>query len=191
MSWKILDSKSLFSSGLFQLKADRCELPDGRIMPKYYVMNFPDWVNILPVTTEGELILVKQYRHASGRDHLEVPGGSIDPRLNETVQEGALREMLEETGFKSSKVEKIGSHFPNPALQSNQMHTFVAWDSIDTQAQNLDEFEDLELYFCSFEKLKKHLVEGDIDHSIMIASLSMALPAIEKGLGDRGFLEGK
>lgn len=187
MSWKVLESKSLFSSGLFQLKSDRCELPDGRIMPNYYVMNFPDWVNILPVTSKGQMILVKQYRHASGRDHLEVPGGSMDPSLNETAQEGALREMLEETGFHSTQVEKIGSHFPNPAIQSNQMHTFVAWDSIETQAQALDEFEDLELYFCSFEKLKEHLIKGDIDHSIMIASISMALPFIAKGLKDRGF----
>ena len=74
MKWKTLESKELFSSGLFQLKSDRCQLPDGRVMPRYYVMDFPDWVNIIPVTEQGEIILVEQYRHASGEIHLELPG---------------------------------------------------------------------------------------------------------------------
>lgn len=174
MAWKVLESKKIFSSGLFQLKSDRCELPDGRIMPRYFVMDFPDWVNVIPLTPEKEVILVKQYRHASGRIHLEIPGGSMDPRLAESTLEGARREMLEETGYDSEKLVKVSSQYPNPALQSNQMHTYVAYDCKKIQEQNLDEFEDLELYFCSLSKLEEHLRNGDIDHSLMMASISMA-----------------
>lgn len=179
MIWKVLSTKKLFSSGLFTLKSEECELPDGRVMPRYYVMDFPDWVNILPITKEGEAILVKQYRHASKKEHLEVPGGSMDPSLQESFLEGARREMLEETGYDSKNIVSIGSHFPNPALQSNRMHTFIAFDCEKVQEQDLDEFEDLSLYFCSLEKLKEHLMKGDVDHSIMIASISKALQYLQ------------
>lgn len=175
MKWKTLSSKELYSAGLFQLRADECELPDGRVMPQYFVMSFPDWVNILPVTKEGELILVKQYRHASQKIHLEVPGGSMDPRLQESPEMGARREMLEETGYDSKEIIHLGSHYPNPALQTNQMHTYIALNCEKTKAQALDPYEDLELYFCSIEKLREHLAKGDINHSVMIASVAMCL----------------
>lgn len=178
--WKVLSSKELFSSGLFQLKSDQCELPDGRVMPNYYVMEFPDWVNILPVTKEGQVILIRQYRHASGQEHLEIPGGSTDPRLKESVLAGARREMLEETGFDSEDIVKVASHYPNPALQTNQMHTYIAFNCEKVQEQNLDEFEDLSLYFCSVSQLEEHLLKGDINHSIMMASVCRALPVLKK-----------
>ena len=175
MEWKVLESQEIFSSGIFQLKVDRCELPDGRIMPKYYVMDFPDWVNVVPVTEDGQFILIKQYRHASKKIHIEIPGGSTDPHRNESNLEGARRELLEETGFDSSHIVKVSSHYPNPAMQSNQMHTYVALDCKKVQEQNLDPYEDLSLYFCTKEQVKKHLENGDIDHTIMIASLYHAL----------------
>ncbi len=180
MKWKTLESESLFSSGLFSMRADRCELPDGRIMPRYYVMDFPDWVNILPITKEGEAVMVKQYRHASQNEHLELPGGSMEPGAENSSLEAARREMLEETGFDSKNIVYIGSHYPNPALQSNRMHTYIAFDCEKVQEQNLDEFEELDVYKCTLQQLKKHLYNGDIDHSIMIASVSMALKYLEK-----------
>ena len=180
MEWKVLESKEVFSSGLFRLKVDRCELPDGRVMPRYYVIDFPDWVNVLPVTESGGLILLKQYRHASKRVHIEVPGGSLDPHRGETVEEGAKRELLEETGYGCKELIKVGEHYPNPALQSNRMHTFLALGCKEIKAQELDPFEELELYFCSINDVKRHLAKGEIDHTIMMASLYQALDYLEK-----------
>ena len=175
MKWKTLESEDLFTSGIFRLRSDKCELPDGRVMPRYFVMDFPDWVNVLPITEDGEVILLKQYRHASGEIHIEVPGGSMDPRLNETSLEGAKRELLEETGYDSEDVELVLSHYPNPALQTNQMHTYIARNCKKIKDPQLDEFEDLELYFCTMERLKQHLREGDINHTIMVTSLYHAI----------------
>ncbi len=180
MKWKVLGSTDLFKSGIFQLRSEKLELPDGRVMPRYFVMTFPDWVNVLPLTKDGQVILVKQYRHASGEVHLEIPGGSLDPDRNESTEEGARREMLEETGFDCKRLVKVASHYPNPALQTNQMHTYVAFDCEKVQEQNLDEFEELELYFCTLEKLQEHLYNGDIDHSIMMASIARALAYLKK-----------
>lgn len=180
MKWKTLESQDIFTSGIFNLRTEKLQLPDGRIMPRYFVMSFPDWVNVLPITKDGQVILLRQYRHASGEIHIEVPGGSLDPHRNESVEEGALRELLEETGFTTSNIEKVASHYPNPALQTNQMHTFIAYNCEKVTEPNLDEFEELELYFCSLEQLKEHLTNGDINHSIMVASIYQALERIKK-----------
>ena len=178
MEWKVLETKEIFTSGIFQLKVDKCELPDGRIMPRYYVMDFPDWVNVVPITETGEFILIKQYRHASKELHIEVPGGTLDPGET-SVEGGAQRELLEETGHVSEKWVKVGEHFPNPAIQSNKMHTFVALDCKKIKEQDLDPYEDLSLYLCSKEQVKEHLRKGEINHTIMVASLYYALNYLE------------
>ena len=69
MYWKTLESQQVFKSGLVSIDKEKCELPDGRIMPAYYILHFPDWVNIVPVTASGQMILIKQYRHATGKIH--------------------------------------------------------------------------------------------------------------------------
>lgn len=180
MKWKLLNSTPLFSESFFKLRSDRCQLPDGRIMPKYFVLEFSDWVNILPVTPNGRLLMVRQYRQASGLIHLEIPGGSLDPRLNETPEQGALREMEEETGFTSSNIIHVGSHYPNPALQNNRMHTFLALNAVKVRAPQWDEFEAMELYECSVEQLQKHILDGDVSHSLMLASLFLCLQRLKK-----------
>ena len=107
----------------------------------------------------------------------------MDPRLQETPEEGAKRELLEETGLASEKVIYLGSHHPNPALQTNQTHTFIALEAKKVQEPQLDPFEDLSLYPCDLEELKEHIAKGTIRHSIMMASLSLCLPYLEQHLG--------
>src|ERR1700679_1313608 len=111
--WKTLKSQILFQSGIFRLRSDECELPDGRVMPRYYVFEFPDWVNVVPVTPNGQMILLKQHRHGAERDFLEIPGGSTHPGQNEDPREAAARELLEETGYQSQNWIACGSHYPN------------------------------------------------------------------------------
>jgi ADP-ribose pyrophosphatase len=182
MSWKVLKTTPLFSSGVFSLRSDRCQLPDGRVMDKYYVMEFPDWVNVLPVLPDGDLLLIDQYRHASGLSHLEIPGGSMDPGSSETPEQAARRELLEETGFDSNEIVPVFSHYPNPALQNNQMHTFIAFNCTQVQEPTFDEFEDLSAHRCSLSDLQNYLEQGRITHSLMIASILLAMPLIKKRL---------
>ena len=180
MKWKALDSEEIFKAGFFRLRKDRCEMPDGRIMPRYYVMEFPDWVNVFPVTEEGEVLLVKQYRHASGQIHLELPGGSSEPGSSESVEEAALRELVEETGYSSQELIRVGTHYPNPAMQNNRMHSFIALNCKKTQEPQFDPYEELELYPRSIEQVRTHLAQGDIDHTIMVASIQQALNYLDQ-----------
>ena len=131
------------------------------------------------MTKDGQFIMVRQYRHASQEVHIELPGGSMDPGSDLSPEEGALRELSEETGYTSKSVELIHSHFPNPALQSNQMHTFLALDCEKTEEQKFDAFEDLEVYLCSPQQLLKHLENNEITHTIMIASIYKALEVLK------------
>src|SRR3954467_11441870 len=99
--WEVLSSQELLRAGFFRLRSDRCKLPDQRIMPHYYVMEFNDWANVVALTDDNQMILVQQYRHATKEVHLEIPGGGVDPRKGETPMQAAARELQEETGFTS------------------------------------------------------------------------------------------
>ena len=103
MQWKILDSKMVFQSKMFQARADKCLLPDGRVMEPYYVIEMPDWTNTVIITKDQKIVLVRQYRHAKGITTLELPGGILE--LGEEPQASAIREMREETGYVSSEIE--------------------------------------------------------------------------------------
>lgn len=175
LSWTTLESKELLTAGLIRLREDKCKMPDGRIMPKYYVMEFPDWVNIVPVTLDGKIVMVEQYRHASGRTHLEIPGGSMDPRLGEDSKRAALRELAEETGFVPDDIRLVGKHFPNPAMQNNKMWTYVGFGCRKLTEPAPDPYEDIRVVQLAVNEVYEKIHSGEIDHSIVVASLLYAM----------------
>jgi ADP-ribose pyrophosphatase len=195
--WKTLDTKELFKTAFFRLRSDRCELPDGRVMPNYYVMEFPDWVNIIPVTDDGHIVLVEQYRHASGEVSLELPGGSTTPAgvgggggasgagsgAGEDPQSAAVRELLEETGYAPTSVKFLRAHRPNPAMQTNFMQTYIGFGCKRVAEQELDPFEDIRVVTLPVADVVAKVFSGEINHSIIVASILYALPELGyKGL---------
>lgn len=178
--WKILESEELLKAGFFRLRRDRCEMPDGRVMPGYYVMEFTDWVNILPIDESGCVIAIEQFRHGSGHTHLEIPGGSLDPRADKEPLSAAKRELLEETGYVSDEWILCGSHYPNPALQNNRLHTFLALDCRYQQPPELDPYEDLKVSAFSVAQLQERLEKGDFSHSLITASITLTLPKLRE-----------
>jgi 8-oxo-dGTP pyrophosphatase MutT (NUDIX family) len=169
-----LSSDELAKFGYFRLRKDRCELPDGRVMPAYLTIEFSDWVNVIPITKDKKVVLINQYRHSVEEITVEIPGGSTHPKTKESAEVAAIREMEEETGYTSSRVEYIGSHHPNPALLSNKMHTFIAWDCEKTKDLKLDPYEDIESFEVSLEELASLIDSGKITHSIILASFMLA-----------------
>lgn len=180
--WKVLKSIQVFQSGFFRLRVDECELPDKRVMPRYYVMEFPDWVNVVPLTEDGQIILINQYRHAAGLDFLEIPGGSSHPGCEDPLT-AAQRELLEETGFEAGEWVNCGFHYPNPALQNNKMHTFLALGCRKTREPQLDPYECLTVQTMPLDKAIQIFEEGGFSHSLISASMVLGLKALrERGL---------
>lgn len=173
-NWKTLSTEELAKFGYFRLRSDRCELPDGRIMPRYFTIEFSDWVNVIPVTKEKKIVLIHQYRHSVGELTIEVPGGSTNPKQKEDNQAAAIRELEEETGYTAKSMEYVGFHHPNPALISNKMHTYIAWDCEKTKPLKLDPYEDIESFEVSVTELEDLIDKGKITHSIILASFLLA-----------------
>jgi len=176
--WSVLDTLEIVKKGFFRLRSDKCELPDKRVMPHYYVMEFTDWVNVLPITRDGKVILIEQYRHAVGEVCLEIPGGALHYGLNEDPKVAALRELREETGYTPGEIRLVGKAYPNPALQNNQIWTYVALDCEKTGEQELDPFEDIDVRLVEFPELFELIKKGQIKHSLVIQAIHMALPLL-------------
>ncbi len=179
-AWEVLSSDELFSHPYFRFRKDRCALPDERIMPAYYVMEFIDWVNVVPLTDDGKIVLVNQYRHAAKRRFYEFPGGTMEPGQHETPEDAARRELLEETGYAVSRLSYLGLHYPNPGLQDNRMHVFLGTGCRKQAEPKLDTYEDLEVELVDVQDFIECIEQGRPMHSLMLASLTLALPAIKK-----------
>jgi 8-oxo-dGTP pyrophosphatase MutT (NUDIX family) len=180
MSWKKLKSESIFKSKYFDLSVDECETQSGLRVPRYYVVDFPDWVQTVAVDEAGQLILVDQYRYPGKGSFLEFPGGSTDASRGEDPRVAAERELLEETGHSSSEWIYLGSHFPNPALQTNRCHSYLALKCRKVADLKLDAFEELTVTKMSVDDYLKHCRSQSQNHSLMLATLFLALPYLTK-----------
>ncbi len=174
MRWKVLSSEYLFNDKWFRVKKERYETPAGKIVDPYYVYEFPTWVGALPVTEKGEIILVKQYRHALGEVCIELPGGCMD-ETDKDPQEAMARELLEETGYRFSNYEYLGRISPNPSTNSNLLHMFLARGGNKVAPQKLDENEELEIVPVSITELKKLLRENKIVQAMHVSCIMYAL----------------
>lgn len=137
----------------------------------FTVQDMSSWAIIVPVTKEGEFILVRQFRAGTNSDTLEFPGGSINK--NEDVIQAAARELQEETGAVSSKIIPLGIMDPNPAFMTNKCHVFAALDCTFDGVQQLDLFEDTEALTVTEAKLREMLKSGEFSQSLSIAAYSL------------------
>jgi 8-oxo-dGTP pyrophosphatase MutT (NUDIX family) len=132
----------------------------------------PDWVNIIAFNENDDILFIKQYRHGTQEETLEIPGGLID-KTDETPLDAAKRELLEETGYSASKWEENGEVLANPAYQNNTCFFFIAKDVKKTHEQNFDTDENItETFFIPKKKVFKMLKNGEISHSIIYANLA-------------------
>lgn len=142
--WKTLSSTQTFRDKYLSVRTDRCQHESGHIVPTYHVIEQSEWVTIIPVTDEGNVVLIREYRHAAGKVLLSLPGGVSDPGETDWAAVGQ-RELREETGYTAREIVPVGTCYANPALQDNQVHYFIAFGAQHTDAQELDPNEEIEV----------------------------------------------
>jgi ADP-ribose pyrophosphatase len=181
VSWRHRKSEKVFSTKYFSLSVDECETAEGKIVPRYYVVDFPDWVQVVALTAEGELVLVDQYRYPGKGAFLEFPGGTTDANRSEDPLAAGKRELVEETGYSSDDWLALGMHYPNPALQTNRCYVFLARDCVKTAEQKLDPFEELTVKLMAPKDFIAHSRQesNSRQHSLMLATLFLAMPYLE------------
>lgn len=179
LDWKIISSEYVYDAAWFTARKDTCQKPDGKIVQNYYVLEFPEWVTALPVTEEGKVLMVKQYRHAIGEVCIELPGGCADDK-DANFEAAIKREILEETGYVFDEVHSLGSISANPSTNNNLMHMFVATGGKKVQEQNLDENEEIEIIEVSFEELIQFIEEKKILQSMHLSTIFYALRYLNK-----------
>ena len=136
---KVLESRYTFADPWLRLRSDRVLLPGGQRLSSCNVFEYPDWVDVIALTADLNVVLVDQYRHAVGEVRTEFPAGAVDG--DELPLIANKRELLEETGYASDEWRLLGSVPVNPALQTNRIHCFLALGAQKIAEQDLDEGE--------------------------------------------------
>lgn len=155
------------------MRVDKCEMPDGRIVDEYYVLEYPNWVNAVAITENNTVLMVRQYRHAANIVSLEIPGGVIDG--DEAPADAMRRELLEETGYEFSTMELICTVYANPSTANNHTYCYLATGGKKVQEQSLDEHEELVIEEYTIAEVKQLLADNKIMQSLHCTGLFYAL----------------
>ncbi|KAA0258989.1 NUDIX hydrolase [Deferribacter autotrophicus] len=171
--WKLIKVEKKFQDHILNIDHKYYEfLKNGETHP-FCAINTKNWVVIIPVTDNGRFVLVRQFRFAVEDTTLEFPGGAID--LGEPHSLAAVRELEEETGYKSDDIRYLGFVHPNPAILSNKCHIYVAYNCKNVGKTNFDKFEDIEIVLMDETEFKKYLIDNKITHSIVVAAYTKYL----------------
>jgi 8-oxo-dGTP pyrophosphatase MutT (NUDIX family) len=175
LAWVEEGRKEVFESRVFSVHESYCKSPNDELKT-FTVIDAADWAIIVPVleTSQGrQFLMVRQWRHGSQCLSLEFPGGVFEP--GEDPQAAAARELLEETGYRSDTIKKMGEFSPNPAIMSNKVHFFLAEDLVDTGKQKLDLDEFIKIELVDVEAVVKGMGKLPYVHALMGSALSFYL----------------
>ncbi|NJM98903.1 MAG: NUDIX hydrolase [Phormidesmis sp. RL_2_1] len=173
--WTTLSSKMVFDHPWYRLRQDTVALPNGQIIDDYFVSLRPDIATVLPITTDGHIVFVRQYRHGIGKILLELPAGTFD--LGEEPLAVAQRELAEETGYVAEQWSEIATFYNNPVKQNNRIHLFKAQGAQRLRQQQLDATEDIEVVLKPITAVPDLIATGEI-------CVAGSLTALLLGLGE-------
>lgn len=167
--WEVMDSEYLIRRPWLTARRDTVKLPNGTIIPEYYVLEYPNWVNVIAITDEGKFVLVRQYRHALGETRYELCAGVCDE--GEEPITAAQRELFEETGYSGGHWKLWMTLSANASSVNNLTYCYLATDVKRTSTQHLDPTEDLTVHVVSRKQLYSMLKSGEFRQALMTAPL--------------------
>lgn len=187
LHWDTLSSDTLLDCRVFTVK--RITRSNHRREGEFFVLNGRDWCNIIPLTGDGQVVMVEQFRHGIGAVTLEIPGGIVDAEDFSPLA-AARREMLEESGYDSEGIDAIGMVHPNPAIQGNVCHSFVARAVRRVADPRPDDLEELRVRLVPLVQIPALIQSGAISHSLVVAAFQFlflrdgipSAPVVEQSL---------
>jgi ADP-ribose pyrophosphatase len=168
--WKRIRSQPARSFRVFSIRTDTTISPRTGRKHDFYILESRDWINVIPLSDNQQVVMIKQYRHGSRKVTLEIPGGLVD--AGDTPKKAAARELLEETGYQAKKWQKIGVVNPNPALFNNRCYTFLAEDIKRVTDPSPDQTEDIEVILIPLKRIPRLILNGEIDHAMVITAFT-------------------
>jgi 8-oxo-dGTP pyrophosphatase MutT (NUDIX family) len=181
--WKRLGSSRVASTRIFDVESVRFEDPRTQAERDFFVINAPDWVNVVAVTPDHRLVLVRQFRYGSAEVSLEIPGGVIDG--GEDPLAAGARELREETGYVGAAAMLLGRVRPNPAMQSNHSHLVLIEGAVPSAKTDWDRDEDFEILTLPVDDVYARVWRGEITHALVLDALLLFWPHWQK-IKERG-----
>lgn len=168
--WPLVRSVALGDHRIFRLRQDFRRSPRTGAEHDFFVLDCPDWVNVVALTPEREVIFVEQFRHGTNTVELEIPGGVMDPDDTSPVATG-VRELREETGYEGEPARRLGQVAANPAIMTNRCHTILVENCVRRHPVQFDHAEDLVTRLIPVADLPALLASGRIQHSLVVVAL--------------------
>jgi len=168
--WRRLGSDRVQRCSVFDLDRVRFEPPDGPARD-FWVVEAPDWINVIPLTDDGRVVMVRQYRFGIEGFTLEIPGGMCDG--TEPPLDAARRELREETGYEAREITPLGWVHPNPAVQTNRCHSYLAFGARPAGPLSPDDDEAFEVSTVLLEDVPRFIRDGTITHALVIAAFHL------------------
>jgi len=168
-TWETVESKEIADCRVFKVREDTAR--SGEKTGKFYVIENPDWVNVIAINNDSEVVLIEQFRHGIGETILEIPGGMID--AGENPETAARRELLEETGYAASEFIFLGKSRPNPAINDNWLYHFAAFNAEKLEDVKFDDHESVVTKLYPLESVPELIKSGKITHSLVLAAFQI------------------
>lgn len=168
--WQKLGSRQLADYRIFQIRTDEAVSPRTGRAHDFFVIDCPNWVNVVALTPNHEMVMIEQYRHGTQTVELEIPGGMMDAK-DATPGAAGARELREETGYEGDAPRLLGEVPPNPAIMNNTCYTVLIENCRCIHPVEFDHGEDLETRLVPVADIPRLVATGAIRHSLVVVAL--------------------
>jgi 8-oxo-dGTP pyrophosphatase MutT (NUDIX family) len=166
--WRRVSSKTLVETPIFTVKENGFVRNGDEKRASFYTVDVPDWINVIAITPENNVVLIEQYRQGVEELVTELPSGMVD--MNEAAETAARRELLEETGYEAEEWALLGVTLPNPAFHNNRIHHYLARGAKWIKEPELDDNESVTTTLKSLDEAHQLIREGKMAHSMVVAA---------------------